>query len=203
MVNKHMNRCSTLLIGKCKSKTQYRVVYMSTRIAKKKNTKKPPPNSGKDVEKWSVQFAGGSAKCYNRFRKQSQFSSVHSVMSDFATPWTAARQVSLSITKSGSLLKLTSVESVMPSNHLILYHPLLLPPSIFPSIRVFSNESVLPIRWPKYWGVSPSASVLPMNIQDWFPLGWAGWISLKSKDSQESFPTLQFKSIDSLVLSFL
>ena len=78
-----------------------------------------------------------------------QFS--HSVVSDsFATPWTAALQASLSITNSWSLLKLMSIESLMPSNHLILWHPLLLPPSMFPSIRVFSNESALHIRWPKY-----------------------------------------------------
>ena len=69
----------------------------------------------------------------------------------FVTPWTAARQASLSITNSQSLLKLMSIKSVMPSNHLILCHPLLLPPSIFPSITVFSSESVLCIRWPKYW----------------------------------------------------
>ena len=78
------------------------------------------------------------------------------------------------------LLKLMSIESVMPSNHLILSHLLLLLPSIFPSIKVFSNESVLHIRLPKYWS-SASASVLPMNIQDWFPLGWTGWISLQFK----------------------
>ena len=76
----------------------------------------------------------------------------------FVTPWTAAHQASLSITNSQSLLKLTSIVSVMPSNHLILCHPLLLPPSIFPSIRVFSNESVLCIRWPKYWSFSISPS---------------------------------------------
>ena len=81
----------------------------------------------------------------------------------FATPWTAKCQASLSITNSWSLLKLMSVESVMLSNHLILCRPLLLP-SIFPSIRVFSNESALCIRWPKYWSFS-SASVLPVNIQ--------------------------------------
>ena len=75
-----------------------------------------------------------------------------------ATPWTAACQAFLSITKYQSLLKLISIESVMPSNHLILCHPLLLPASIFPSIRVFSNESVLPIRWPKYWNFSFSIS---------------------------------------------
>ena len=75
-------------------------------------------------------------------------------MSDSATPWTAACQASLSITNSQSLLKLMSIESVMPSNHLILCCPLLLLPSIFPSIRVFSNESALCIRWPKYWSFS-------------------------------------------------
>ena len=74
------------------------------------------------------------------------------------TPWTAARQASLSVTNSWSLLKLMSIESVMPSSHLILCHPLLLPPSIFPSIRVFSNESVLHMRWPKYWSFSFSIS---------------------------------------------
>ena len=81
------------------------------------------------------------------------------------TSWAAACQASLSITNSWTLLKLTSIESVMPSNHLILRHPLLLLPSIFPSIRVFSDESVLHIWWPKYWS-SSSASVLPMNNQD-------------------------------------
>ena len=91
------------------------------------------------------------------------FSSVHSVRSLsrvllFVTPWTAARQASLSITNSRSLLKLMAIESVMPSNHLILCHPLLLPPSIFSSIRVFSNESVLCIRWLKYWSFSCSLS---------------------------------------------
>ena len=79
----------------------------------------------------------------------------------FETPWTAARQASLSITNSWNLLKLMSIKSVMPSNHLILCHPLLLLPSIFPSIRVFSNESVIHIRWPKYW--SFSFSIGPSN----------------------------------------
>ena len=97
-------------------------------------------------------------------------------MSNFATPWTAARQASLYITNSWSLLKLMSIESVMPSNHLILCRPLLLLPSIFPSIRVFSNESALHIRWPKYW--SFSFSISPSNEYsgliyfriDWFVL---------------------------------
>ena len=79
----------------------------------------------------------------------------------FAVPWTAARQASLSMANCQSLLKLMSIESVMPSNHLILCHPLLLPPSVFPSIRVFSNESAVHIRWPKYW--SFSFSIIPSN----------------------------------------
>ena len=98
----------------------------------------------------------------------------------FAIPWTIAHQASLSITNSWSPSKPMSIKSMMLSNHLILCRPLLLLPSIFPTIRVFSNESALCIRWPKY-GVSASASVLPMNTQDWSPLGWTGWISLQSK----------------------
>ena len=103
-----------------------------------------------------------------------QFSSVQSLsrVRLFVTPWIAARQASLSITNSQSSPKLMSIESVMPSNHLIFCRPLLLLPSIFPSIRVFSNESALRIRWPKYIGVSASTSVLPMNTQDWSALGW-------------------------------
>ena len=87
-----------------------------------------------------------------------QFGSVASRVWLSATPWTAARQVYLSITNSQSLLKLMSIESLMPSNHLILCHPLLLPPSVFSSIRGFSNESVFCIRWPKYWSFSFSIS---------------------------------------------
>ena len=99
-----------------------------------------------------------------------------SVVSDSATPWTAAHQASMSITNSRSWPKLMSIESVMPSNHLILCHSLLLPPSIFPSIRVFSNESVLLIRWPKYWSfsfsISPSSeySGLISLRMDWLDL---------------------------------
>ena len=106
----------------------------------------------------------------------------------FAIPWIAACQASLSITNSWSLLKLMSIESVMPSNHLILCHPLLLSPSIFPSIRVFSNESGgLTASDGQSIGVWASASVLPMNIQDWFPLGWTDLISLKSKGLSRVF----------------
>ena len=111
-------------------------------------------------------------------RNQRILSSVQSLsrVQLFATPWTAAQQASLSITNSRSLLKLMSIKSVMPSNHLILCRPLLLLPSIFPSIRVFSNESVLRIRWPKYWrfsfSVSPSNeySGLIFFRMDWLDL---------------------------------
>ena len=123
-------------------------------------------------EKWlSLEEARGrsgvkSTRSVAEVFKQStvpQFSSVQSLshVQLFATPWTVARQASLSITNSQSLLKVVSIASVMPSNHLILCHPLLLPTSIFPSIRVFSNESVLRIRWPKYW--SFSFSINPSN----------------------------------------
>ena len=94
----------------------------------------------------------------------------------FAIPWTAARQVSLSITNSWSLLKLMSIELVMPSNHLILYHPLLLLPSIFPSIRVFPSESVLCIRWLKYW--SFSFSISPSNEYSGLISSRIEWIDL-------------------------
>ena len=121
----------------------------------------------------------------------------------FATPWTAAHQASLAFTVSWSLLKLMSIESVMPSNYLILYYPLLLLPSIFPSIRVFSSESALYIKWPKYWS-SVSASVLPVNVQDWFPLEVTGLSSLQSKGlSVRVFSSTQFRSINSSMLSLL
>ena len=105
-------------------------------------------------------------------------SSVQSLscVQPFATPWTAARQASLSITNSQILLKLMSIESVMPSSHLILCRPLLLPPSIFPSIRIFPSEMALRIRWPKYWifsfSISPSneySGLISFRI-DWFDL---------------------------------
>ena len=107
-----------------------------------------------------------------------QFSLVQSLshVQLFGTPWTAARQACLSITNSQSLLKLMSIESVMPPNHLIFCRPFLLPPSIFPSIRVFSNESALRIRWPKYWSfsfnISPSNEHSGRNSfrMDWLDL---------------------------------
>ena len=131
-----------------------------------------------------------------------QFSSVTQLCPIFVTPWTAARQASLSATNSQSLLKLMSIESVMPYNHLILCCPLLLLPSIFPSIRVFSNESVLHIRWPKYWSftfnISPSNeySGLISFRMDWLDI-------LAVQGTQESSPSSQFKSINYSVLSFL
>ena len=117
-----------------------------------------------------------------------QFSSVQSLIPVrlFATPWTAAHQASLSITNSRSLLKLTSIELMIHSNHLICHCPLLLLPSIFPSIRVFSNDSVLRIKCQSI-GVLASTSVLPMNIQDWFPPRLTGWISLQSKGLSRGF----------------
>ena len=117
-----------------------------------------------------------------------KISTVHSLscVRFFVTTRTAAHQASLSITNSWSLPRLMSIESVMPSSHLILCHPLFFPPSVLPSIRVFSSESALYIRWPSI-GVSASASVLPMNIQDWFTLGWTGWISMQSKGLSRVF----------------
>ena len=129
-----------------------------------------------------------------------QFS--RSVMSDSATPWTAALQTSLSITNSQSSLKLMSVELVMPSNHLILCHPLLLPPSVFPASGSFQMSQFF-VSGGQSIGVSSSAAVFPINTQDWFPLGWLVWSPCSPRDSQESSPTPQFKSINSSVLSFL
>ena len=135
------------------------------------------------------------------------FSDISSVQSLsrvwlFATPGTVARQVSLSITNSQSLLKLMSIKLVMPSNHLIFCCPLLLP-SILPSIRVFSSELALHIRWPKYWSfsfsISPSkeySGLISFRMDSLDLLSFQG-------DSQQSSPTLQFKNINSLALSLL
>ena len=114
----------------------------------------------------------------------------------FATPWTIAHQASLSITNSRSLLKLISIEWLMPFNHLILCRPLLLLPSIFPSIRVFSNESVLHIRWPKYWsfsfGISPSNEYSGLIS---FRMDRFGLLA-SSRNSPETSPTPQFRSVN-------
>ena len=146
-----------------------------------------------------------SGYIYNWFTLLSvQFTSVQllSCVRLFATPWTTAHWASLSITNSWSSLKLMSIKSVMPSSHLMLCRPLLLLLPIPPRSEPF------PMSQHFTWGgqsigVSASASVLPMNTQDWSPLEWTGWISLQSRDSQESSPTPQFKSINSSVLSFL
>ena len=120
----------------------------------------------------------------------------------FATPWATARQASLSISSSQSLLKFMSITSVMLSNCLVLCHPLLLLPSIFPSIRVFSNESVLHIWWPKYW--SFSFNISPFHeYSDYIHLRLTGLISLQSKGLAGVFSNTQFKSISSSAFSFL
>ena len=136
-------------------------------------------------------------------QRRHQFSSVQSLsrVRFFVTPWIEACQASLFITNFQSLLKLMSIESVMLSNHLIICLSLL-PPSVFPRIRVFSNESVLRIRWPQYWSfsfsISPSreySGLISLRI-DWFDF-------LAVRETQESSPTPRFKSINSLVLSIL
>ena len=119
----------------------------------------------------------------------------------FATPWTAAHQASLSITNSHSLLKLMSIKSLMLSNHLILCHLLLLLPSVFSSIRVNSCESLLHIRWTTYW--SFSFSISPSNEYSGLISFRFDWLDLLAEDSQECSPKPQFKSINSLALSFL
>ena len=132
--------------------------------------------------KFGIPFADMHTSTYTSTFSSVQFSSVHllSRVQLLVTPWTAARQASVSITNSWSLLKLMSAESVMPSNLLILCHPLFLSPPIFPRVRVFSNESTLHIRWTKYW--SFSFSISPSNEHPyWPPLRWTGWISLQSK----------------------
>ena len=113
----------------------------------------------------------------------------------FAAPWTAAHQASLSITNSWSLLKLMSIKSVMPSNYLILCYPLILPPSIFPSIRIFSNESALHIRRPKYWSfsfsISPSNEYLKLIS---FRIDWFDLLAVQGTQKSSSAP--QFESIN-------
>ena len=120
----------------------------------------------------------------------------------FTTSWTAAHLSSLSFTVSQSLLKFMSFELVMLSNRLILCHPLLLLPSVFPSIRVFSNESALHVMWESI-GASVSTLVLPVNIQGWLPLGLTGLISLPSKALSRIFSNTTVESINSSVLRLL
>ena len=138
-----------------------------------------------------------------------QFSSVQSLnhVQLFVTPWTVAHQASLSVTNSRSLLKLMSIESVVPSKHFILCHPLLLLPSIFPSIMVFSNELGL-FQW--VISLNQVAQVLEFQLQSFQWIFWTDFLedglvgsACCKRDSQESSPTPQFKSINSSVLSFL
>ena len=142
-----------------------------------------------NITKIKQEVLGKSCKDSFQKRKKNgnhQFSSAAQQCPQFATPWTVARQASLSITNSQSLLKLTSIESVMPSNHLILCRPLLLPPSIFPSIRVFSNGSVLHIRWLKYW--SFSFNISPSNEHsELISFRMDYWISFQSKGHTRVF----------------
>ena len=127
----------------------------------------------------------------------------------FAIPWAAARQASLSFTISWSLLKLMSIESGTPSNHVILCRPLLLPPSIFPSIRIFSHESALHIRWPKLWSFSFSISP-SSEYSGWFPLGWTdlflqcfSWISRINVINYISSPINVFSCVNTYIPLYL
>ena len=133
-----------------------------------------------------------------------QFSSVQSLshVQLFVTPWTAGCQASLAITNSWNLPKLMSIELVMPSSYLILCCPLLLLPSIFPSIRVFPMSQLFASGGQNI-GVSASTSVFPVNIQDWSRLGWTGWISSQSKGLSRVFSNATVQNITSLVLSFV
>ena len=119
----------------------------------------------------------------------------------FVTPWTVTHQASLSFTTSRSLLKLLFIESVMPSNHLILCHPVLLLPSIFPSIRVSSNELTLPVRWLKYWSFHHQSFQWIFRVG--FLYGWLVWSPCCPRSSEDSSATPQFKSINSSTLSFV
>ena len=140
----------------------------------------------------SIRFTRGS-------KPQSGQSLSHAQL--FATPWTATHQASLSITDSWSLLKLMSIESLIPSNYLVLCYTIL-PPSVFPSIRVFSNESALQIRWPKYW--SFSFSISPSNEHSELISFGMDWLDLLPvQGTQDSSQTPEFKSISSSALSFL
>ena len=138
---------------------------------------------------WHYGTHEGTVYGWLEIRSSLLISSVQSLscVQLFATPWTAARQVSLSITNSWCPPKPMSMESVMPSNYLIFCHPLLLLPSIFPISRSFQISQLFASGGQSI-GVSASISVLPMNTKDWSPLGWTGWISLQSKGLSRVFP---------------
>ena len=147
-----------------------------------------------------------NVKQFSQDHTDGQFSSVQSLslVWHFVTPWTTARQASLSITNSRSSPKLMCIKSVMPSSHLILCCPLLLLPPIPPSFRVFSNESPLCMRWPKCW--SFSFSIIPLKENPGlisFRMDWLDLLAVQGTHSQESSPTPEFKCVNSSVLSFL
>ena len=136
---------------------------------------------------WSLCVCSFLAHCLSIFKSSLYIRNVVFVVWLFVTTWTRAHQAPLSSTNSWSLPSFLSIESVMLSDHLILCRPLLLLPSIFPSIGVFSSEKHLTTSGGQSIGASASASVLPMNIQGWFPLGWTGLISLQSKGLSKVF----------------
>ena len=161
------------------------------------------PNS-QDLPRWPYLVIMSLQMVKWRWGHSVHFTSVQSLscVRLLATPWTATHQASLSITNSRSLLKLMSIELVMPSNYLILYCPPLLTPSIFPSVRVFSSESVLSIRWPKYW--SFSFNISPSNEYSGLISFRMDWLDLLA--AQGTLKSLQYHSSKAsvfLVLSFL
>ena len=156
---------------------------------------------GHSLKKWNWKCGYSINKSYSKpvIRNLSSVQLLSRVWL-FATPWTAAHQASMSITKYGSLLKVMSIGSMRPSNHLILCRPLLFPPSVFPSIRVFSNESVLRIRWPKYW----SFSICPSNEYSGLISFKMDWLALPVvQGTLKSLLQHHRKSINSLALSVL
>ena len=151
-----------------------------------------------------LELGWGKEGCSQNSLSSAQFSSVTQSCLILCNPWTAARYASLSITNSRSLLKLMSIEPVMPSNHLILCHPSPSPPAFNLSQHQGLFQWVSSASGGQSIGISASASVFPMNIQDWSPLGLTGWISLQSKGLSRVFSnTTQFKSINSSALSFM